>query len=186
MEKRMMFDPIKILEKYSNSQKKALKILLHHGRLVKNKALEIAEHFTLDKIDLKFIEEAAILHDIGIFFVNAPEIGCYGDKPYIAHGYLGREVLEKEGLPKHALAAERHTGMGIHKEEIINLPLPYRDFIPISWEEKILCYADKFYSKNPERKYPELTLKEIEKHLREIGEEKWKLFEEWRKIFEGK
>jgi len=29
-------------------------------------------------------------------------------------------------------------------------------------------------------------LKEIEKHLREIGEEKWKLFEEWRKIFEGK
>ncbi|KKP39788.1 MAG: hypothetical protein UR30_C0008G0057 [Candidatus Peregrinibacteria bacterium GW2011_GWC2_33_13] len=116
----MMFDPIKILEKYSNSQKKALKILLHHGRLVKNKALEIAEHFTLDKIDLKFIEEAAILHDIGIFFVNAPEIGCYGDKPYIAHGYLGREVLEKEGLPKHALAAERHTGMGIHKEEIIS------------------------------------------------------------------
>ena len=41
----------------ANSQKKALKILLHHGRLVKNKALEIAEHFTLDKIDLKFIEE---------------------------------------------------------------------------------------------------------------------------------
>ncbi len=59
-----------------------------------------------------------MLHDIGIFLTNAPHIGCYGDKPYICHGYLGREILDKEGLPGHAMVCERHVGAGLTVTDI--------------------------------------------------------------------
>jgi uncharacterized protein len=51
-------------------------------------------------LDERFIQEAALLHDIGIFLTNAPKIHCFGDYPYICHGYLGAEILRKEGLDK--------------------------------------------------------------------------------------
>ena len=54
-----------------------------------------------------------MLHDIGIFLTHAPQIGCHGDKPYICHGYLGRELLEKEGFPRHAIVCETHVGVGL-------------------------------------------------------------------------
>ena len=100
--------------------------------------------------DIEFIRTSAILHDIGIFMTHNPDIGCFGEYPYLAHGYLGREILKKEGFPKHALVCERHVGAGISKEEIIRnkLPLPQRDMIPLTIEEEIICYADKFYSKS--------------------------------------
>ena len=47
--------------------------------------------------DIEFIRTAALLHDIGIFMTHAPKFGCFGDHPYLAHGYLGRELLEREG-----------------------------------------------------------------------------------------
>ena len=48
------------------------------------------------------------------------------------------------------MVAERHTGTGITVEQVIReeLPIPERDYCPQSLEEKIICYADKFYSKS--------------------------------------
>ena len=45
--------------------------------------------------------------------------------------------------------AKRHTGAGLTKKEIIEqeLPLPQQDFLPETTEEKLICYADKFFSK---------------------------------------
>ena len=62
---------------------------------------------------------------------------------------LGAEILRREGLPKHALVAERHTGSGITMDQVLreDLPIPLADYLPQSLEEKIICYADKFYSK---------------------------------------
>lgn len=145
----MQIDPIKIIEKYYKDNPKAKGILIAHGKSVMEKALELAERVKDSSPDLEFIKEAAMLHDIGIFLTNAPEIDCHGKNPYICHGYLGRELLEKEGLPRHALVCERHVGVGITIENIEknNLPLPKRDMIPQSIEEKIICLADKFFSK---------------------------------------
>ena len=100
--------------------------------------------------DLDFIYEAAMLHDIGIIRCHAPSIGCHGDLPYICHGIEGRKMLEAENLPRHALVCERHTGSGLTCEEIIDsdLPLPHRDMLPLSIEEKAICYADSFFSKS--------------------------------------
>ena len=164
-------DPIKIIEKFYHTDSKAYTILLKHSILVARKALEIARRVPELQPDLQFIEEAAMLHDIGIFLTYAPKIGCTGTKEYICHGYLGRELLDGEDLPRHALVCERHTGMGLTLADIEkkNLPLPKRDMIPISIEEKIICFADKFFSKNPNKLEREKTLDKIRKGLSKFG-----------------
>jgi uncharacterized protein len=95
----IMIDPIKIIETYYNPKSEAHRILIAHGEAVAKKALELAERVKDLNPDLGFIKEAAMLHDMGIFLTSAPKIDCHGDKPYIAHGYLGRELLVGEGLP---------------------------------------------------------------------------------------
>lgn len=142
-------DPIKIIQKYYDVDSVAYKLLITHGKAVAKKALKIAKRIPQYNPDLQFIEEAAILHDIWIFLTKAPGISCFGDITYICHGPLGREILEKEWFPKHALVCDRHTGMGISQKDIENqnLPLPKRDMIPISIEEQIICFADKFFTK---------------------------------------
>ena len=60
-----------------------------------------------------------------------------------------RTLVRSEGYPRHALVCERHTGAGLALEDIIaqNLPVPHRDMLPVSMEEQVVCFADKFYSK---------------------------------------
>lgn len=167
-------NPLKIIQKYYNSKSESYHILVEHGMVVSKKALESAKKVKYLKPDLRFIKEASMLHDIGIFLTNAPEIKCKGNKPYLCHGYLGREILEKEGFPKHGLVCERHLGVGITKEEIKqkNLPIPKRDMIPISIEEQIICFADKFFSKSRVNLQKEKSLDEIKKNLSKFGKDK--------------
>jgi len=176
-------DPLKIIKKYYPENSKLFKVLIKHSEAVAQKALKIAKKFS--EVDKNFIYEAAMLHDIGVIFTYIPKLNPDGKYPYIAHGYLGREILEKEGLPKHALVCERHMGVGITKEEIIkkNLPLPPRDMIPITLEEKIIAFADKFYSKHPDEIIKEKSVEQIIKDLKKYGEDKVKIFEEWLKLF---
>jgi uncharacterized protein len=134
-------------------------------------------------LDLTFIEEAAMLHDIGIFMTDADGIFCFGKYPYICHGYLGSELVAREGYPRHALVCERHTGAGLSLKAILerDLPVPHREMIPISLEEQIICFADKFYSKTKldKEKSVEKARKSIEKH----GEEGLARFDAWCKLF---
>lgn len=177
--------PIKIIEKYYSPESKAYHFLVHHSKMVTEKALRIAKRVKHLNPDLNFIEEAAMLHDIGIFLTNEPKIGCYGDRPYICHGYLGREILEKEGFPKHALVCEKHIGVGITLEDIEEkeLPLPKRDMIPLSVEEQIICFADKFFSKDSDFLLKEKPLERVRKGVAKFGEEKLRQFDEWMKLF---
>jgi uncharacterized protein len=178
-------DVISLINKYYPSGSMAYSILLKHSRLVTEKALHVAGRVPSLGPDLSFIEEASMLHDIGIFLTNAPHIGCYGDKPYICHGYLGRELLEKEGLPVHAIVCERHVGAGLTVTDIetANLPLPVRAMAPVTLEEKIICFADKFYSKVKDNVGNQKTISQIRKELRRYGESKLKQFDEWLVFF---
>ena len=154
-----------------------------HSRLVAEKALQLAKaHPELD-LDLDFVYEAAMLHDIGIFLTHAPSIYCMGDKPYICHGILGAELMRADGYPRHALVCERHTGTGLTVDDIIaqNLPLPHRDLCPVSLEEKLVCLADKFYSKsNPDREKP---LDKVRQSVARYGEDSLRRFDEMAKLF---
>ncbi len=178
-------DVISLIKKYYSDDSQAYSLLLEHGRLVAEKALQVAGRVALLGPNLSFIQEASMLHDIGIFLTNAPHIGCYGNKSYICHGYLGRELLEKEGLTGHAMVCERHVGVGLTITDIEtgNLPLPVRSMAPVTLEEKIICFADKFYSKVKNNTGNEKTVSQIRKELRRHGESKLEQFDEWLDFF---
>ena len=145
-----MLDYQAIIDKYYGDSPELREVLMIHSRQVADRALRIVDRHPEWQADRQFIEEAAMLHDIGIIFCDAPKIHCHGPHKYIEHGYLGAELLRREGLERHALVAERHTGTGITIEQVEReeLPIPERDYCPQSLEEKIICYADKFYSKS--------------------------------------
>ncbi|HIZ27226.1 HDIG domain-containing metalloprotein [Barnesiella sp. An55] len=154
-----------------------------HSKLVADKALQLAQAHPELAIDKDFVYEAAMLHDIGVFLTHAPEIYCMGDQPYICHGVLGAELMRADGYPRHALVCERHTGTGLTVADIIaqNLPLPHRDMCPVSLEEKLVCFADKFYSKsNPDREKP---LDKVRKSVARYGEDSLRRFEELAALF---
>jgi len=178
-------DPVRIFKKYYTPESKAYYLLVTHSKMVTEKALRIAKRVQHLNPGLKFIEEAAMLHDIGIFLTNEPKLGCYGERPYICHGYLGREIIEREGLPQHALVCERHIGVGISLRDIEerNLPLPKRDMVPVSIEEEIICFADKFFSKNSDHLLKAKPIEKIREYISRFGEDKLKRFDEWVKLF---
>lgn len=177
------FDPLALIEQhYPPGTTRDL--LIDHSLAVAELALKIARR-TLADADLEFIREACLLHDIGIIHTDAPELGCHGPLPYLAHGYKGREMLEGHDLHRHALVCERHTGVGIRHTEVVQrrLPMPVRDYIPTSDEEILICYADLFFSKNPTRRHQTCSPDEVRSNLSRFGADKLAIFERWHERF---
>ena len=182
----MSVDVDLILRKHYSEGSEALEVLLAHSRCVVEKALAVSDRVAHLEPDRLFIEEAAMLHDIGMIHTWAPGIGCRGDSPYILHGVIGAEILKKEGLPRHARVCERHTGAGLSAEEIVeaDLPLPHRNLLPDTLEEKIICYADKFFSKNPDTLTIEKPMAKVRSLMAHYGENQLMRFEAMAALFE--
>ena len=148
-------DPIEILNHFYREEKELLALLLKHSEQVKEKALQILKSSGL-QLDTQLVSTGAMLHDTGILRCHAPGILCHGKLPYIAHGITGAEMLRKYAetcgmdLEPFARICERHTGSGLTAEEIRHsgLPLPEQDLLPETPEEKLICLADKFFSKS--------------------------------------
>lgn len=174
----------KVIDKYYPEDNKLKRLLMKHSRDVANRALEIADRHPELNLDRQFVEEGAMLHDIGIFMTDAPAIYCHGKDPYLRHGYDGAELLRSEGFPKHARVCERHTGTGITRKQIEeqHLQLPDRDFQPETEEEKVICYADKFFSKS----HPDQvrTVEQAAKSVAKFGQYGLDKFMKWTKIYE--
>ena len=173
-----------LIDKYYPEDNELRHILINHSQSVARKALQIVSSDPELHLDAQFVEEAAMLHDLGIFRTDAPGIQCFGSEPYICHGRLGAEILRKEGYERHARVCERHTGAGITCKEIIaqGLPLPHQDFLPETMEEKVICYADKFFSKTHLDR--EKSIEKAEKSLAKFGEDGVMRFREWERMFE--
>ncbi len=178
-------NPIALLEKHYTPGSTSHRILLLHSKQVAHKAVAVANRLPNTTVDVEFVREAALLHDIGILFTAVPQLDCRGKLPYLCHGIKGREILEAEGLPRHALVCERHIGVGLSAEEILrqDLPLPMRDMLPISLEEQIVTYADLFFSKNPAKLGLERSADKVRQSLARHGEEKVAVFNEWHERF---
>lgn len=149
-----MIDYQSIIDKYYPAGSPLRDIYIRHCRAVADKALAIASELNLP-LRTERIEVAAMLHDIGIFATHAPGIECHGTEPYIRHGIIGAEILRTElGDDEIASTAELHTGAGITREEITrqNLPLPPKDYCPETQLQRLICYADKFFSKSGDMK----------------------------------
>ncbi len=158
-----------IIDKYYPEGSRLRDIYMKHAESVAALAEELRAEF-MPGLDPAQVRAAAMLHDIGIFLTSAPGIECRGTAPYIEHGPLGAELLRREGTPEWAArVAERHTGVGIG------------ELVPQTPLEKLVCYADKFYSKSGTgaRK----TLDEVERSMARFGADNLAAFRRLHALF---
>lgn len=176
-------NPIEIIDKYYPENTEQRQILMIHSLSVSQKALRMMDAHPELHLNRSLVKEAALLHDIGIFQTHAPAIQCFGSHPYIAHGYLGADLLRQEGFPQHALVCERHTGAGLSLQDILNqeLPIPHREMLPVTLEEQLICFADKFFSKS--HLDEEKTVEKARKSIAKYGEEGLNRFDRWCSLF---
>ena len=155
-------DPQEIIGRFYPVGGRTRELLLRHGELVGRKALQILDRAPWLKADREFVVQAAMLHDIGIGRTRCPELGCTGRLPYLCHGVEGRAMLDDLGLGRHGRVCERHVGVGLSARQAAQQPFPFpiRDMLPLSVEEQLICYADKFFSKTDNGRH--------EKGIREI------------------
>lgn len=177
-----MYKYFELLKKYAKSEESFLIVMKHSLEVLEKSINIVGKRALYDKADFDLIISGSILHDIGTFEFLENLDDNIKNKDYIKHGIMGAEILRKEGLEREALIAERHIGSGLSKEEIIanGFPLPHEDFLPVSLEEKIVCYADKFSSKKPNKKD---TLETIEREFAGYGKYPLKRFLELEKMF---
>jgi len=176
-------NPQIIIQKYYREGSRLYDIFMSHAESVAGRSVELTKKHPELEMDVDFVYEAAMLHDIGIFLTDAPKIDCFGIHPYICHGYLGAELLQQEGYPEHALVCERHTGTGISLNQIItnDLPLPHQDMQPQTLEEQLICFVDIFYSKTKLGKIKEIT--NIREKMLTTGRGSVTKFDNWCNLF---
>ena len=181
-----MIDCEHIIDQYYPQGSDIRPVLVTHSRQVAQLAVKLAMRQRQNgvEVDIDFVREAAMLHDIGIFLTDAPGIHCHGTEPYIKHGVLGSELISALGLPLHALVCERHTGSGISVDDILRqqLPLPHRPMLPVTIEEKIICYADKFFSKTHLGE-PARSVERVRHSLAKFGPEAIGRFNDMEQLF---
>lgn len=161
------------IARYYRTQPQLHKLLLAHSRSVADLAVELA---SLNNLSLSHddIVVAGLLHDFGIIRTDAPGIFCYGTEPYIRHGVIGASMLRADGVDERfARVAERHTGAGITAADIsrLNLPLPQKNYLPETQLERLICFADKFYSKSGDgtRKPLSRVLAGMQRHGQDVA-----------------
>lgn len=178
-------DARKLLKQHVPQDKNGSTLLLLHSEVVAQGALAVANRVPHLEPDVQFVEEAGILHDIGIAATHAPTIGCLGTEPYLMHGVLGAEILKQFGFHRHALVCERHIGVGLTCEDILSqsLPLPPKDMLPISIEEQIICYVDNYFSKSSPSPEKPLEFEVVRKKISVFGERSLSTFDRWASQF---
>lgn len=184
-------DSLDILHSFYPEDTPLRRIVLRHSTQVRDKALAIAGSSAGARLSLDFglIATGAMLHDVGILNCHAPKIQCAGSAPYIAHGVIGAEMLREYGrrhgfdLEANARICERHTGSGITAEEVREqqLPIPEQDYLPETPEEKLVCLADKFFSKSGDME--EKTVDRARRSLLKFGAASVARFDEMCRLF---
>ncbi|MCB0125527.1 MAG: HD domain-containing protein [Caldilineaceae bacterium] len=180
-----VLDYFSIIHRYLAPDSTAYPLYLIHCTLVTKLALEIAERLELDAAAQRFIEEAAMLHDIGIVRTQMPVIFCDGALPYLYHLTEGCKLLEAEGLLKHARVAQTHSGIVLTAERLrsVGLTADLIHFIPRSLEEKIINFADLFYSKDSATLWRERSVIEARNSIGKFAPANLALFDEWATTF---
>ncbi|MBP5586084.1 MAG: HD domain-containing protein [Lentisphaeria bacterium] len=186
-----MIDPDVILKHFYPEDTPLRRLLLRHSTQVRDKALAILANPSRPplELDAELVSAGAMLHDVGILQCHAPSILCVGTRPYIAHGVVGAEMLRDYGrqygldLEPFARICERHTGTGITAQEVREqgLPIPERDYLPETPGEKLVCLADKFFSKSGDMK--EKPVAAVRRSLGKFGPDTLERFDALLRLF---
>lgn len=160
--------------------KKTFLLVFTHCQIVK----EISEQLIKENnliIHKGLVVAGSLLHDIGVYKLMNKR-GVFDESNYIRHGVEGYRILSQEGFPEElCLIAERHTGVGISKNEVIRqkLSLPVRDYLALTLEEKIIMYADKFHSKSSHLN----SFNTYSLYIKRFGQSKVKKFQSLARLF---
>lgn len=105
--------------------------VIEHVIAVAMAALSIADEVKIP-VDKELIRLGSLLHDIG----RAKTHG-------IDHAVVGAQMAAELGMDERIVKIiGRHIGAGIPADEARAMGLPYKDYLPISPEEKIVAHAD--------------------------------------------
>jgi putative nucleotidyltransferase with HDIG domain len=129
---------------------------INHSLRVADLSLQISDLMTHDGIELdrRVIEKGALLHDVGYLhckgeLVEIPEWRVYGIKipsDDINHPTIGGAIVGMWGFSEEVSnCVLRHNIGGFTVEECVLLnvdPVPEKDCAPMTYEEKIVHYAD--------------------------------------------
>jgi uncharacterized protein (TIGR00295 family) len=104
--------------------------VVKHCRAVAEVALKIADR--IDGVDTELVHAGALLHDLGRARTHGIEHVSEGVK-------LARELE----LPEEIVAIiQGHVGGGLSEEDAAALGLPEGDYMPVTFEQKIVAHAD--------------------------------------------
>lgn len=118
------------------------------SRLLAEKAAERG-----NMVNQSAVNAGALLHDIG-----------RSQTQVVNHGYVGAQILEKEGVDAVVVEiVKRHVGAGISAEEAKALGFPSGDYIPMTLEQKIVCFADKMLDGDRARPFEEEVKRFVKK-----------------------
>lgn len=133
--------------------------VIQHCLLVSETAVRLAEKNKAmgRDVDVALTEIGGLLHDLGRAQTHGMD-----------HAVIGVKLAEKHGIEKPVLEIiKKHIGAGITPEEAAYFGLPEDDYIPRTWEEKIVAHAD-----NMVKGTKVITLKKRNSLLKENGADK--------------
>ena len=124
------------------TRQESMQLLAEYGRgagwtrhcyAVADAAARVGDVLALNRtIDGPFLWSAALLHDIGRYITHDP----------ILHGTEGYKLLSKLNYEKEAYVCASHILFGLNADEASLLGLPVRDFVPRTFEEKLIPLVD--------------------------------------------
>lgn len=134
-------------------------------------------------LDADLVRAGCLLHDVGVYqlFDASGRLDHVG---YVRHGVLGRDLLGENGFdPRLARICASHIGLGLTADDVRRqgLPLPVEDYLPISGEEELVMYADKFHRKTSPPVF--VSADSCARSVRRFGEDKVKRFDDLRRRF---
>jgi uncharacterized protein len=109
--------------------------VIRHCNAVAELAVELAQILRRKGLDVnvRLVEAGALLHDVGRSRTHT-----------VNHVIAGVEIARSAGLsPSLVSIIKKHVGGGITAEEAEKLRWPKDNYMPLTLEEKIVCYADK-------------------------------------------
>lgn len=120
----MTVDPLEIIREYYVPGTRLYDIFMEHGELVVKKSIEVAGRVPHLVPDMRFIEEAAMLHDIGIFMTDSRAIHCRGRPRIFVTVFWGGGFWRNLAAIATGLSASAIPVLELQRT--ILLPIPFR------------------------------------------------------------
>lgn len=146
------------------------KEVINHCKAVADIALVITKKIQNKgiRINSNLIEIGAILHDMGRSITHS-----------VDHAVIGAKIAREAGLPESVISIiKRHVGGGITRNEAKKLGWKNDIYIPLTLEEKIVCYADKLIENSKSAPIENTIEKLIKENKIEASNRVKKLYEE--------